>query len=66
MPQVGAGAADPRDMLLVITLVVVCWIILPLPFAVAVGRAFRSGSEAPVPPAHEAGGPDQVMGDLAA
>jgi hypothetical protein len=65
MAQAGDGAADASDMLLV-TIVVVCWIVLPLPFAVAVGRAFRSGSETPAPPTGDTAAPDGAIGDLAA
>lgn len=54
-------------MMLVIALVIVCWIVLPLPFAVAVGRAFAAGHRGPVPP-RESGSTDTtpVVGDLAA
>lgn len=57
-------------MVLVITLVLVSWLVLPLPFAVAVGRAFQAG-HGPVPPPREPAAPapgeaDPVIGDLAA
>lgn len=53
-------------MVLVISLVIVCWIILPLPFAVAVGRSFHAGRLGPVPPPLDEPAPDHVVGDLAA
>lgn len=53
-------------MVLVIALVIVCWIVLPLPFAVAVGRSFSAGHRSPVPPSGEPAGTDSVVGDLAA
>lgn len=52
--------------MLVIALVIVCWIVLPLPFAIAVGRAFRAGSEPPAPPTTEATKPDDSVGGIAA
>jgi hypothetical protein len=65
-PQVGRRPVDQGHMVLVISLVVVCWIVLPLPFAVAVGRAFHAGHRGPVPPPREPAAPDTVLGDLAA
>lgn len=59
--------------MLVIALVIVCWIILPLPVAVAVGRSFNAGNRGPVPPSYgpdgvdaAAGGTPDRSGDLAA
>lgn len=70
MPQVGTTAADVPRMVLVITLVLVSWLVLPLPFAIAVGRAFDAGRRGPVPPPREPAavpGPAiPVLGDLAA
>lgn len=56
-------------MMLVIALVIVCWIVLPLPVAVAVGRSFNAGNRGPVPPSYAPDGVDETpdrTGDLAA
>lgn len=53
-------------MVLVISLVVICWIVLPLPFAVAVGRAFQAGHRTPEPQELETTNPEAPLGDLAA
>lgn len=69
MPQVVPPDADGRVMVLVITLVLVSWIVLPLPFAVAVGRAFQAGHRSPVPPPREPAMSNDLsspVGDLAA
>jgi hypothetical protein len=70
MPQIVPTGADRRVMVLVITLVLVSWIVLPLPFAVAVGRAFQAGHRSPAPPPREPAAPNDLpspqAGDLAA
>lgn len=56
-------------MVLVIALVVLCWVVLPLPFAVAVGRAFAAGGRGAGDPVREQGstpGAPAPAGDLAA
>ena len=60
------GPADVARMVLIVTLVIVCWVILPLPFAVAVGRAFQAGRRGPVPPPREPAAPDTMVDDVAA
>jgi hypothetical protein len=53
-------------MVLAISLVIVCWLVLPLPFAVVVGRSFRAGHRRPAPAVTQPAIVDTVPGDLAA
>jgi len=58
---------DVGHMVLVIALVVAGWILLSLPLAIAIGRAFDAGNhEAAEPPSPADSPPGPVSGDLAA